>query len=129
RHNRGLFCPCDDGGRVRISAGACGGLTEPGEFCSDRRRADCDRSCSMRRLTAKALIACLSLCIAILAGAATALPGTPEPDFARYEDCSQEIHDAGGHMLGAYLTADQRWRMATHTDDLPKLYWRMLLAY
>ena len=83
----------------------------------------------MRRLRAKALIACLSLCIAILAGAATALQVTPEPDFARYEDCSQEIHDAGGHMLRAYLTADQRWRMATHTDDLPKLYWRMLLAY
>jgi len=65
----------------------------------------------------------------LVAGAAAALHLTPEPNFTRYNNRSQEIHDTNGHLLHAYLTGDQRWRLNTNAVDLPKHYWRMLIAY
>lgn len=76
--------------------------------------------------------------IAVLAAGAVLLPIaglelvarlTPRPSLARMHDTSPTVLDRDGHLLRAYLSHDDRWRLKMSVDEAPSDYLRMLIAY
>ena len=53
----------------------------------------------------------------------------PPPAPGRYGKSSQQVLDAEGRLLRAFLTSDQKWRFPASADSVPKAYLDLLIAY
>ncbi len=81
------------------------------------------------RAFAIAALSLLLLPLLFAAGVELAARLLPDPSLRRYHDVSQTVTDENGKLLRAFLTTDQKWRLAAAAKDLPPAYADMLLAY
>src|SRR5262249_47685379 len=54
---------------------------------------------------------------------------SPMPSLQRFADVSQMVTDSDKHLLRAYLTRDQKWRLPVTASEMPKSYLDLLVAY
>jgi len=54
---------------------------------------------------------------------------SPMPSLQRFADVSQMVTDRDKHLLRAYLTRDQKWRLPVTTSEMPKSYLDLLVGY
>lgn len=67
--------------------------------------------------------------VAASAGAFAVLDWVSPPNFARYEARAQIVTDRAGQPLRAFMSSDEKWRLATVPGDVDPLYLQMLIAY